>query len=174
MTEESPFPRDNRKSAEFSDCCEYRYRLTRRWNTSKPACAFITLNPGTANQFRSDPTIRRCIGYAKAMGYGTLVVGNLFALRSADPECLYEHDDPVGPANDEHLQEIAECVDQVVAAWGPHGCYMDRGREVTELLDGELVALDVEEDGHPSHPLYLPKDVEPEPYQGPGGVGADD
>lgn len=160
---------DNRRGAKFSDCREYRYRLWRTWDVGKPTLAFVMLNPSTADEVKNDPTVRRCIGYAKDWGYGTLVVGNIFALRSTDPQGLYEHDDPVGPENDEHLREIVSEADKVVAAWGSHGEYQGRGREVAEMLEGELVALDTTKAGQPNHPLYQPKDTEPEPYTGPGG-----
>lgn len=162
--------RDDRDTgAEFSECDEYRYRLWRTWDTSKPTLAFIMLNPSTADATSLDPTCRRCKTYAEDWGYGKLVVGNIFALRSTDPQGLYEHDDPVGPANDEHLREIVDEADRVIAAWGTHGALMDRGREVAEMLDGELEALDTTKDGHPNHPLYQPKDIEPVHYHGPDG-----
>lgn len=164
---------DDRKGAEFSDCGQYRYRLWRTWDVEKPTVAFVALNPSTADGVDDDPTVRRCIGYAKEWGYGTLVVGNIFALKSTDPEELYEHPAPVGPRNDEYLREIVDEADRVVAAWGTHGAHQDRGREVAAMLDGELVALDTTKHGHPNHPLFQPKDAEPDRYTTETGEGGD-
>lgn len=71
-------------SARFSDCRRYRYTLTRRF-ADGPTVAFIGLNPSTADEHADDPTIRRCLGFAKRWGYGELVMLNLYALRSTDP-----------------------------------------------------------------------------------------
>lgn len=46
---------------------------------------FIMLTPSTADADTDDPTIRRCIGFAKSSGFGGLYVGNLFAYRSTQP-----------------------------------------------------------------------------------------
>jgi len=40
----------------------------------------------------------------------------------------------------------------------------DRDREVLNLLDVDLYALDTTKHGHPNHPLYQPKDADPEVY----------
>lgn len=161
---DSPLLADTRTGAVLSDDRTYRYRLWRQWDVSKPTLAFVMLNPSTADETDDDPTIRRCLGYAKDWGYGSLVVGNLFALRSPDPERLREHDAPVGPENDAHLEAIAAEADRVVAAWGANGSLHDRAREVADLLAGELVALETTKSGHPVHPLYQPVDAEPEPW----------
>ena len=39
------------------------------------------LNPSTADAQTNDPTIRRCLQFAQAWGYGTLEVVNLFAFK---------------------------------------------------------------------------------------------
>lgn len=161
---------DDTSGALFSDDREHRYRLWRTWDVKKPTLAFIMLNPSTADEVTLDPTCRRCKGYAEDWGYGTLVVGNIFALRSKKPENLYDHPDPVGnPENDEHLQEIVADADKVIAAWGDHGVLQDRGQDVAEMLEGDLYALNTTKDGQPNHPLYQPADADPEPYTGPGG-----
>lgn len=155
----SPLLRDDRNGAIFSDDREYRYRLWRTWDVERPTVAFIMLNPSTADETTMDPTCTRCRGYAEDWGYGRLVVGNLFALRSTDPEGLYDHPDPVGPDNDDHLRAIVEDADRVIVAWGNHGELNGRGEQVGEMLDADLYALSVTQDGQPGHPLYLPGDA---------------
>lgn len=73
--------------AEFSPCKTYRYALWRRWSDAPPVL-FVMLNPSTANESQDDPTIRRCISFAKQWGHGGIIVGNLFAFRSPYPTDL--------------------------------------------------------------------------------------
>jgi hypothetical protein len=156
---------DRRKGAIFDDTNRYRYKLWRSWDTNKPTIAFIMLNPSTADESENDPTIRRCLGYAKDWGYGRLVVGNLFAYRTSDPSNLRNCEDPVGPENDQYLHEICETADMVICAWGVGGDLYNREQEVTNKLNFDLYALDTTKDGHPNHPLYQPADTEPEPFE---------
>ena len=129
------------------------------------------LNPSTADESEDDNTIRRCLGYAKDWGYGSLLVGNLFALRATDPSQLRDHPTPIGPNNDEHLRSICDEVAMTVAAWGTDGSLDGRGVEVVKMLDTNLYALNTTKAGHPNHPLYQPKDAEPElfDYSSTGG-----
>ncbi len=164
------FAKEPKSSAIISACGAYRYRLERQWDGEKPKVAFLMLNPSTADAEADDPTIRRCIGFAKSWGFGALIVGNLFALRSTDPAALYSHADPVGPDNDKHLGAIARSAETIICAWGTHGAFRDRGRTVAEMLDGHnLAALTVTKDGHPGHPLYIAASMQPKAYFAPGG-----
>ena len=122
------------------------------------------LNPSTADETRLDPTVRRCVGYAMRWGYGGLVVGNIFAFRSTDPAGLRAAEDPVGPGNDAALVEMASRWGMVVCAWGGHGKFMGRGREVAKSVASEareLCALRLTASGDPGHPLYLPGNLLP-------------
>ena len=74
-----------RREAEISPCGLHRYRLTREWAPTLPTIAFVMLNPSTADGEIDDPTIRRCIGFARDLGYGRLHVVNLFTYRATDP-----------------------------------------------------------------------------------------
>ena len=73
-----PFGEDNamQRDACFSACGRYRWSLSRAWDAdlSKPWIAFIMLNPSTADAEQDDPTIRRCVAFAKAWGFGGLSV----------------------------------------------------------------------------------------------------
>lgn len=155
---------DNRMGAEFDSSRTYRYKLWRRWDTGKPWIAFIMLNPSTADETENDPTIRRCINYAKEWGYGGLLVGNLFALRATDPGELENRPNPIGPENDAYLRSITTEAEKIIVAWGTKGSLMNRGREVVAMLDETLYALETTKEGHPNHPLYQPADAEPEVF----------
>lgn len=74
------------------------------------------LNPSTADDKIDDPTIRRCIGYAKKFGFGSMYVINLFAYRTPNKNILKEINDPIGPENDKIVEEIANKSDIIILA----------------------------------------------------------
>jgi hypothetical protein len=153
--------------AYFSPCRQYRYTLWREWiGGNDTTCAFVGLNPSTATDTEDDPTIRRCIGFAKSWGFSRLLMLNLFALRATDPQVMLVHPDPVGPENDTTTLSIVfggyvGVVGMVVAAWGCHGAHMGRANAVREMLGSRLHYLRLNKDGSPAHPLYLPKTLTP-------------
>lgn len=147
------------KSATLSPCRKYRYSLFRWWDKSKPYVLFIGLNPSTADETEDDPTIRRCIGFAKKFGFGGICMANLFAFRATDPAVMKMEVDPVGPDNDEWLKKLASEANQVVASWGINGTHLDRNHEVKGLIPS-MMCLGETMEGHPKHPLYLPKETE--------------
>jgi hypothetical protein len=154
-------------SATFDDSKTYRYRLSRRWG-NEPAATFIMLNPSTADAFQDDPTVRRCISFAKREGCGGLVVLNLFALRATNPAELLTHEDPVGPWNDAAFGGI-ERAGPVVAAWGVPPI---RGRDIIVAVELERQGLDVQclgrtQGGFPRHPLRLAAATPLQPWRLP-------
>lgn len=156
----------NGKGAYFSACEVYRYLLWRVWEPSAPKLMWLMLNPSTADSFKNDPTVERCSRRAAIMGYGSMVVCNIFALRSTNPAVLYQHNDPVGRGNDEAIFEASNWADQIILGWGGHGAYLNRGAEVMGLLErhisrGAVKCLEWNQDGHPKHPLYIGYDVQP-------------
>ena len=155
--------------ATFSDDRLYRYALWRVWGDlfrPKGFVNFILLNPSTADEKRSDPTVTRCVLRARQWGYTGLLVTNLFAYRATDPRELKQVLDPVGPENDKVILERAAQAALIVCGWGNHGAYGGRSRRVRQLLsiDGmRLHALGFNRSGEPEHPLYLPNARKPQP-----------
>jgi hypothetical protein len=152
-------------SAEFSPCGLYRYTLRRAWGVAPPVL-FVMLNPSTATAEQDDPTIRRCIGFARQWGAGGLLVANLYALRSTDPRGLSAVPDPVGPDNDSWIQRLAGTSLRVIVAWGaapgPDPARPQRVRSVLRSVGvEELWALGLSRSGAPRHPLYMPKASSP-------------
>lgn len=184
--------------ATISECGQYRYTLVREWRSWKSAqwdmwkdeadqpvldgdgaqlgepkpCVFVMLNPSTADGNQDDPTIRRCVAFAKAWGYDRLEVVNLFAYRATDPKDLFAISaagDPIGPDNQRAVEDACWDAGIVVCAWGAHGGYIDQDETVLGWIEGAGAtpyALKLTKDGYPSHPLYLKGDLQPFPYRG--------
>lgn len=147
--------------AVFSPCRTWRYSLQRSWSTSK-RLVVIGLNPSTADESKDDPTIRRCIGFAKRWGCGGLLMLNLFAFRATDPRELRNVSDPIGPENDGHLQRGTAGAPIVLAAWGAEGALFGRSADVRTklyLAGVHLFCLGTTAEGEPRHPLYLRGDT---------------
>jgi hypothetical protein len=158
-------------SARFSPCRQYRYELRRIWDDG-PIANFIMLNPSTADEVNNDPTVerqgRRVRGWG--LGYGGLIVTNIFAWRSTDPSVLKTLVDPVGPEYDDAIVEAAHQSQIVICAWGNHGKILGRGEAVRKRLymSTTLHYLRMSEEGHPWHPLYLPYGLTPTVWNGTG------
>jgi hypothetical protein len=149
----------------------YRYLLTHRWTPPTdpaPNAVFILLNPSTATATTDDPTVRRCVRFARRERCGGLVILNLFAVRATDPRALARHPDPVGAHNDLFLRLYTSGhTGPVIAGWGVHGDLGGRAATVTARLRAarvELVCLGTTTAGHPRHPLYLRADTPIRPY----------
>lgn len=157
----------------LSDCEQYRYRLWREWDKSRPALGFIMLNPSTADHQVNDPTITRCLQRALAGKYGRLEVVNLYPLRSTDPDGLLTHPAPLGDRADRNDGAIMDALDRcslVICAWGAHKAAPARAAEVLRIVRmcgrGPLLHhLGLNKDGSPKHPLYVAGAVRPAPYQ---------
>lgn len=159
------------RTTAFSPCRRYRYTL---WRELKPdlwsarrhqTCAFIGLNPSTADETTDDPTIRRCIGFATRWGFGHFVMLNAFAWRDTDPAGMLSALEPVGEENDRFIVETARAASMIVLAWGVHGAHQGRDAAVLALLRQDGIpwprCLGRTKSGAPKHPLYLRRDSEP-------------
>lgn len=157
-------------TASFSEDRKFRYTLLREWDSVLPKACFIGLNPSTADETQDDPTIRRCIGFAKAWGKGGLLMLNMYAFRAtlpADMKKAHKKGVDIIGGKRNHLEALQQYVhdhncDIVIAAWGAHG--LVRGMVLSSSWP-ELMCLGRNTDGSPKHPLYLKADSQPEKYR---------
>lgn len=170
------------RRAIISRCGRYRYSLVRKWGGEDPlkALRFVMLNPSTADAEVDDPTIRRCIEFARREGCNAIQVVNLFALRATKPtELLTDPRAAVGPDNDTHLRRA---LDQavggdhgglpVVCAWGTNPGRAPLRFRVPQFArlvretgaDLHVACLGETQGRHPKHPLYLRADQPLLPY----------
>jgi hypothetical protein len=163
-----PLDLPEERSAVVSECGRYRYELIRRW-ADGPLLEWVMLNPSTADADEDDPTIRRCIGFARDWGHAGIRVTNLFAYRATDPaELLNMRIPPWGRDNPDYLR--TEHGPVTVVAWGSHPVVEKRGSEMSWLAlwkRSALMCLGVNKDGSPKHPLYVPKNAGLRPWPKP-------
>lgn len=148
--------------AVLSDDNAYRYRLWRVIGPQKRRACFVMLNPSTADADIDDPTIRRCMAFARREGCGRLDVVNLFAYRATRPEALRTVAEPVGPYNNHHIDATVSEADLLVCAWGASLTVWAWPRVLTvlPLLEGTPAwCLGTTGNGSPRHPLYVPRDA---------------
>lgn len=127
--------------------------------------AFMMFNPSTADASVDDATIRKAMGFASRWDYGGIVVLNLFAYRSRNPDELCFVDDPVGLENDWRIMLALEDVGELICAWGcaQHMRSKQRQERKRALLHSihklhpalSLWCLGVGVTGEPYHPLML-------------------
>lgn len=165
--------------AVISSCERYRYWLHRSWLGGEGWTVFVMLNPSTADATEDDPTIRRCIRFAKDWGTHGLIVVNLFAWRATDPKNLptnrYEAE---GPENHAYITQACELAGQyfydehgkqrrpgkVVCGWGAHKMANQQVPTVMSWIEaayGTPRCLGNTKTGAPRHPLYVPASVLP-------------
>ena len=161
------------RDAIITDCGKYRYALSRNWGAGEEFVCFIMLNPSTADAKKDDPTIRRCVSFARTWGYSNLEVVNLFAWRTPYTGDFRGVADPVGPDNSGYLLDAMSRATIVIAAWGGLELARPRAQEVRQMaaqIRQRLYCLGVTKSGGPRHPLYvrgytLPKLYQPEVTQ---------
>ncbi len=158
------------KDAHISKCGKHRYSLTRVWGDKYKLLTWLMLNPSTADHTVDDPTIRRCVGFAKDWGYGGIEVVNLFSYRATEPKKLLKCKEPNDRESDATLWVVLSCW-PVVCAWGSWGDkFPARVGEVKDFIytcvgiPDHILCLGTTKSGQPKHPLYVASKTKPVPF----------
>jgi len=158
----------------WSPCRRFRYLLWRQWGPL-PYLLVVGLNPSTADDTADDPTLRRCIAFAKREGMGALCMANVYAYRSTDPAGLRDLGLAlaVGTDNGRWLAAAARHAGAVICAWGKHAAQRDVAATLSILRANaaRVLCLGINQDGSPKHPLYLPAAAPLSLYGGAPQIG---
>lgn len=155
---------------------------------SRPTILFIGLNPSVADAEKDDPTIRRERRFATDWGYyGRKEISgakfsedkkhrfvlyrpeftkvNLYSQIATDPADLSpDVDFTLDCKNFDYILSEVKQNDMVVCAWGSHKHARDRSSTVYDIIKEagkQPYAIKLTKGGCPSHPLYLPANLEP-------------
>ena len=125
------------------------------------------LNPSAATEAVDDPTITRCIVRAQRGGAGGLVVVNAGAIRETDANKARRASDPIGPDNEAWIRALIPSCALHIGGWGPKAAQFGGDRQLKRIFHEmgiQLLALKINKDGSPGHPLYIGYDAEPAPF----------
>ena len=100
-----------------------------------------------------------------------MIVCNLFDLRATDPKVMRQAAQAASPENDLAIAQAITLADQVVCGWGAHGTHQNAHERIMDWLPKktELYCLGLTQAGLPKHPLYLRRDLTPQPFSKPSG-----
>lgn len=153
-----------KRTAEFSPCRLYRFKLIRQWD-DRPMLLVCMFNPSDANEEIDDPTVSLLCHIASFNGYGGIVVVNAIPLCGSTPAAAIDManawDWPdVLHKNLEIIIAEVETAGAVLIAWGAFGdrC-MSWIEFVLEQIEDALpigsgiYCLAKTKAGHPKHPM---------------------
>lgn len=160
MTSQDLFPM--RSGADIDGGC--RFNLWRNWDGRLPVAAWLMCNPSTADSCENDPTIRRVIAFSRDHGCGGIIVVNVWPYRTPYPEFLWQQLQLHGyhPATRKrNLEAICQAGSDAKLRFVAFGCEPVRrypeevmvAKEMFEVPPGRVMAMGVNDEGWPLHPL---------------------
>ncbi|MBR5297978.1 MAG: DUF1643 domain-containing protein, partial [Parabacteroides sp.] len=148
-----------------SDDRTCRYILGTKGTKTLICCG---VNPSTASPEDLDPTMKNVEAIARANGYDSYVMINLYPMRATDPNDMHKfRDESIIEENLKHIKDIlavGNC--DIWAAWGTlietrgylREC-LEKLLEITKSYNCNWYTIGKRsKDNHPHHPLYLNKD----------------
>lgn len=149
--------------AVLSDDEIYRYILTRVWDETLPPMVWVMLNPSIADATIDDPTVRKCIGFAKRHGYGGVIIVNLYAYRATNPSDMLSSrrlgHDIIGPDNDVWIRHALSIgAQRAHVGWGTR-CRaqiitrVSRVATIAQEIGATLYCIGQNAQNEPYHPL---------------------
>lgn len=106
-----------KSTAIVSDDGNYRYRLTRVWDSNKERVAVIMLNPSKANELKSDKTVMNITNFLIDNDFGSVDIVNLFSYMSTDSSKLHKREEQFERYNNTYIQLAFEEADIIIIAW---------------------------------------------------------
>lgn len=134
------------------------------WDFSKQKLVIIGFNPTTEDWINPSPYVTKAEKTAKYLGFGGIVLLNLFTEISADVIKLKLSKTPNFESDaDNVLSKVSSAADCIVLGWGGNGKHLGRNTEVLQLLSGQkdkLFVLGWTLNKEPMHLNKTPKNSE--------------
>lgn len=150
---------------EQSEDRKSRFLLGKRGKKTLICCG---VNPSTASPNDLEPTMKNVDAFAKANGYDSYLMINLYPMRATNPNDMHEVlDKEIVEKNFEYIAQVLETTEcDIWAAWGhlikTRKYLKDCLKRIVEIADTYQCTWytigSKTKEGHPHHPLYLSKE----------------
>ncbi len=156
---------------EQSEDRKCRFLLGKKGKKTLICCG---VNPSTASPNDLDPTMKNVDALAKANGYDSYLMINLYPMRATNPNDMHEvMDEDIVEKNLEYITQVlatTEC--DIWVAWGN---LIKTRKYLKDCLERIIKIADTYQcnwytigqrtkEGHPHHPLYLKRECKTEPF----------
>ena len=145
----------------------YRWSLSYKISKSTKEIIFIGLNPSLSDEVFLDNTTKKIIKISKNNNYGKVKLINLFALISSKPEKLFNHKNPVGHLNNNHINknlkhwsENKNC--DLWLGWGNKGKFLNRNKRISKKIM-QYNSIRKNNFDNPLGPLFIKKTIKDNP-----------
>ena len=145
----------------------YRWSLSYKISRSVNEIIFIGLNPSLSDSVFMDNTTKKIIKISKKHNYGTVKLINLFALISRNPKKLFNHKNPVGYLNNDHIykhlkywSEYKNC--DLWLGWGNKGNFLNRNKKILKKIM-KYYSIKKKNFDNPLGPLFIKKTIKDNP-----------
>jgi len=159
----------------YSQGHEFRYSLTRCWDSELPKLLFVMHNPSKASEVLNDETVMACQNIAWMIGhptdrngistelieqlpcFGSIRICNLYPAFETSPQEMMTPDRPVLCENDCEIRRACYWADWVICAWGKPRSIV-RERCVKEVIRAEkdsdrILCFGLTKARQPMHPI---------------------
>jgi len=120
------------------------------------------LNPSTADASTDDPTIKKCMKFARSWGYDGIEVVNLTPYRATDPKDRKPCPQATMTENLGWWMDAATRCLLTMAAWGTNAASYEANEAIRHFRN--MDCLRRTKDDFPQHPLYIPDVTKPQHY----------
>ena len=151
---------------------DYRYLLGTR---GENPLICIGINPSTARPGDLDPTLKSVERVAKANGFDSFIMFNVYAQRATSPDDMEPECNPELHRENMRAFAYALSLNPRPVVWAAWGTIIEKRPYLWTCLE-DMIALGREygaqwvtcgrcsKAGHPHHPLYLRADAQAEPF----------
>jgi hypothetical protein len=139
----------------YSQNRDRRYAYSLTWTQGQSHILWVMLNPGTGEtENRRRNTFERCKQWSLSMGYGGMIFGNIFSLRSKSAKDLFALGPTSEALNEYALQYLSQLAPETIVAWGNHGAKSNQPKALHRVLSNPK-CFGYTKVGQPRHPLYI-------------------
>ncbi|MCY9658491.1 DUF1643 domain-containing protein [Paenibacillus chondroitinus] len=133
-----------------------RYYLRISWDKTKPILTALLLNPSKANHIKSDATSNFMVDFAKANGFGTLILVNVISFIEPKSTKLRLYSSAFDEINKKYVRRALKLGSEIIVGWGEKGEFA--ALQLSDLIEEfqyKMVCFRYNQNRSPTQATYM-------------------